>query len=96
MKNIKGIKKAVGDYQRLNAGGAYSPHYGVMMLNKETGEIWTDEFYSLGHNSWKEYKDKNIMNLSAYMEQREITVNMNNVRIIASRIMEKFKMTYQS
>lgn len=88
MKTIKGIKKAVGLYQRLNAGGAYSPHYGVMMLNKATGEVWTDEFYDLGHNSRKEYKDKNIMNLSAYMEQREIDVNMRNVRTIAESLLK--------
>lgn len=85
-KVISGIKKAVGSYQRLNAGGYYSPHYGVMMLDRGTGEVWTDEFYDLGHNSWKEYRDKNIMNLSSYMEVQGISVNMANVRTVAESL----------
>lgn len=83
---IKGIKKAVGKYRRANAGGAYSPHYGVLMLNKETGEVWTDEFYSMGRNSWKEYRDENIINLSGCMAQQEIFVNMENVRTVAESL----------
>lgn len=83
MKKISGIKKAVGDFQRANAGGYYSPRYGTLMLDRGTGEVWTDEFYDLGHNSWKEYKDRNIMDLSGYMGQRGIPVNMANVRTVA-------------
>lgn len=60
---ITGIKKAVGDYKRANAGGIFSPIYGCLMLDRSTGEVWTDEFYSLGHNEWKEYHDKSIINL---------------------------------
>lgn len=63
MKKIKGLKKAVGDYQRANAGGHYSARYGKLMLNARTGELWTDEFYSLGHNSWAEYEDSDIIDL---------------------------------
>ena len=40
---IKGLKKAVGDYQRVNSDGPYSPCYGEIMLDAETGEIWTME-----------------------------------------------------
>ena len=86
-KVISGIKKAVGSYQRLNAGGYCSPHYGVMMLDRGTGEVWTDEFYSIGHNSWKEYRDRNIMNLSSYMNMRNIPVNMANVRTVAESLL---------
>lgn len=46
---IKGLKTAVGDYKRANKEGYYSPRYGYLMFDRESGEIWTDEFYSLGH-----------------------------------------------
>lgn len=45
---ITGLKKAVGEYQRANKEGYYSPKYGYLMFDKATGELWTDEFYSLG------------------------------------------------
>lgn len=64
---IKGLKKAIGDFNRANADGMYSPHYGVLMFNKSTGEIWCDKFYDIGHNSWKEYHDENIINISYMM-----------------------------
>lgn len=56
------------------------------MLEKEAGEVWTDEFYSTGRNSWKEYQDENIINLSGYMAQQEIPVNMENVRTVAESL----------
>ena len=77
---IKGLKEAVGDYKRANSEGAYSPRYGVLMYDKSTGELWTDEFYSLGHNSWKEYHSESIVNLSSLMRERGVEVNMKNVR----------------
>lgn len=52
---LKNLRKAVGDYQTCNKGGIYSPRYGVLMLDPETGELWCDEFYSLGHNSFSVY-----------------------------------------
>ena len=60
---LKNLKKAVAEYKRLNAGGPYDPFYGYLMLDTETGEMWTDEFYSLGHNSWKQYEKDSIINL---------------------------------
>ena len=75
-----GLKKAVGDYKKLNAGGYYSPHYGYIMFDKSSGKLWTDEFYDLGHNSWINYNDKNIINLGAIMSREEIGVNMQNVK----------------
>lgn len=79
-KNIKGLKKAVGDYQRVNAGGCYSPRYGYLMYDKEDGSLWTDEFYSLGRNSWKEYYSKTIVNIGSMMVKRGIDINMKNVK----------------
>ena len=77
---IKGLKKAVGDYNRANAEGYYSPRYGYLMYDKNDGSIWTDEFYSLGHNSWKEYHSDTIVNLGKMMAEREIEVSMNSVK----------------
>jgi hypothetical protein len=77
---IKGLKKAIGDYKRANAEGYYSPRYGRLMYDKADGEIWTDEFYSLGHNEWKEYHSDTIINLGSIMEEREIEINMQNVK----------------
>jgi hypothetical protein len=50
------------------------------MYDKADGEIWTDEFYSLGHNEWKEYHSDTIINLGSIMEEREIEINMQNVK----------------
>ncbi len=77
---IKGIKKAVGEYKRANAGGHYSPRYGVLMFDYSDGEVWTDEFYSLGHNSWKEYHSESIVNLSNMMSEKNIEITMANVK----------------
>lgn len=87
MRKILGLKKAVGEFHRTNAGGYYSPRYGTLMLDRGTGEVWTDEFYDLGHNSWKEYQNRNIMNLSGYMGQWGIAVNMANVREVVESLL---------
>ena len=77
---INGLKKAVGDYQSLNREGGFSPWYGELMYDTETGEIWTDEFYSIGHNTWREYHSKTIVNLGEMMGEKDIAVNMKNVK----------------
>ena len=66
MKKITGLRKACRDYREANKDGYYSPRYGRMMLDIEKGELWTDEFYSLGHNSWKEYHDKSIVSVDGW------------------------------
>lgn len=77
---IKGIKKAVGEYKYTNAGGPYSPHYGVLMFDYADGKVWTDEFYSFGHNSWKEYHSDSIVNLGRMMQEENIDITMANVK----------------
>lgn len=77
---ITGLKKAVGEYQRANKGGCYSPKYGCLMFDKATGELWTDEFYSLGHNEWEQYQSNSIINLGRIMEKNNIEINMKNVK----------------
>lgn len=78
--NLSGLKKAVGDYNRLNSGDPYSPWYGHLMFDTSDGSLWTDEFYSLGHNTWNEYHSKSIVNLGKQMADEGIAVNMKNVK----------------
>lgn len=77
---IKGLKKAVGEYKRFNAGGTYSPEYGVLMYDKSDGTLWTDYFNSIGHNSWKVYHSDTVVNLGSMMAEQNITVSMENVK----------------
>ncbi len=77
---LKGLKKAIGDYKRANSGGAYSPRYGRLMLDKSTGEIWCDEFYDLGHSWYTQYKSPDIINLGREMGDRNITPTMQTVK----------------
>ena len=82
-KKIKGLKKAVGEYQWANSQGTYSPWYGCLMFDKNTGELWTDTFYSLGHNEWKEYHDSDVVNLGSMMAEEapyEYVVSMKAVK----------------
>lgn len=79
-KKIVGLKKAIGDYKRANAGGHYNPFYGYLMFDTSDGKLWTDEFYSIGHNSCKVYHSNTIVNLGAMMAERGIEINMKNVR----------------
>lgn len=83
---IKGLKKAVGDYRRLNKGGAFDPWYGYLMYDTSDGNLWTDEFYSIGHNTWKQYHSPTVVNIGKMMTQDGIEINMKNVKeFIASR-----------
>lgn len=56
---IKGLKKIAGESKSLK--GFYSPEYLQLNYNKETGEAWADFHHSLGHNSWNQYDDENIL-----------------------------------
>ena len=87
---IVGIKKAVGEYQRANAGGCYSPIYGNLMLDRSTGEVWCDYFYSLGHNSWKEYHDPAVIDLSREIQQDRKAICMRTVKEYAARICSSY------
>lgn len=63
---IAGLKKAVGAYRDANSGGRYSQWHGKLMLDRETGELWTDEIY--GRNNWREYHNPAITCLSNWMQ----------------------------
>lgn len=87
---IKGLKVAVGDFNRANSGGKYSSTYGYLMFDKSTGKLWTDEFVSAGHNAWKSYDSDSIVNLGLLMEERNIDVNMHNVKDFITNSFEGF------
>ena len=80
MLKLKGLNKAIGDYHRANSGGPYSARNGRLMLNKSTGEIWTDEFYSFNLNNWKEYHSKDIINLGLIMENDGYEITREEVK----------------
>ena len=88
VKQIKGLKKAVGDYKRANAEGRFSPRYGVLMFDKSDGNIWTDEFYDLGHGSFNHYHSKDIVSLSKMMLEDDVPITMETVK---KYIKENFK-----
>lgn len=77
---VSGLENAVNEYQIANAGGVLSPRYGYLMLDLADGQVWTDEFFSLGHNDWKKYHSDSIIYLSIEMHKRRIPVNNKTVR----------------
>ena len=77
---IHNLKKAIGDYKRFNDGGAYSQRYGLLMYEKSSGYLWTDEFCDLGHNAYIVYDDDDVVNLGLLMKEKDIEVNMENTK----------------
>ena len=69
---MNGLKKASGatcDY------GYYAQEYDEIFYDRSTGEIWTVYQVSLGHNSWSEYHDADVIkvcNASMHMTMQEI------------------------
>lgn len=93
MLKLKGLNKAIGDYHRSNSGGPYSSRYGYLMLDKSTGEIWCDEFYSLGQNEFKRYHSDNIINLGYRMESEGYEITRDNIKeycLLKYRIISKY------
>ena len=68
MKNAKitGIRKAITEYKNWLA--IDYRHTANIMLDKSTGEVWTDIF--LDCNEWKEYHSDDIISLSDYVRLR--------------------------
>ena len=77
---IHNLKKAIGDYKRFNEGGAYSPRYGLLMYEKSSGHLWTDEFCDLGHNAHAIYANDDVVNLGLLMKEKGIEINMKNTK----------------
>lgn len=67
-----GLKKASGSTQNY---GWNSGLYDEVFYDKATGEIWTVTQVSLGHNSWTEYHDPNVIkicNTESHMTMQEM------------------------
>ncbi len=65
---ITGLKNAIGTYRRVNSGGPYSPHYGYLMFDTESGHIWCDEFCDFSHSWYVDYNgDTSVINLAYAM-----------------------------
>ena len=65
---VKGLKKISGESKKLN--GFYNPEYLQLNYNTATGEAWADYHYSIGHNSWTEYKEPEIINCGNITEKK--------------------------
>lgn len=77
--HMRDIKTAVKDFQEANKGGLYDPSYGLLMLDTESGNIWTDTFYNTGHSSSIAYDSPHIVNLGRMMNERELEINAESV-----------------
>ena len=69
---IKGLKKTSGMTRDF---GPYSGHYIEIFFDRKTCEVWGVWQYSLGHNTWTEYHDPNVIkicNTDHHMKMVEI------------------------
>jgi hypothetical protein len=69
---MHGLKKASGETQNY---GYYSGSYVQINYDVSTGDVWTDYHYSLGQNSWTEYRDSDVITVcrtSCHMTMQEI------------------------
>lgn len=67
-----GLKAASGETYNY---GCYSGKYVEIFYNRRTGKIWTIFQYSLGHNSWTEYRSPDVIkvcNASTHWTMQEI------------------------
>lgn len=70
---MKGIRKVCGATKGLM--GYYSPEYLELFYDRSSGEVWTVYQYSLGHSTWTQYDDEDIIkisNLSSAKTMQEI------------------------
>lgn len=86
---LKGLKTAIGDYKKANAGGDFSPNYGVIMYNRKTESLWVDTFNDTTHMMRKMYEDANIVDLLKWSKaNKRLTDNdkvcMNTIKRLAT------------
>lgn len=75
---LKGLKKLSSETKNLS--GYYSGKYIQVNYDPKTNEIWGDYHYSLGHNTWTVYHDKNIINCGNIYEPCTMKYLMNMVQ----------------
>ena len=82
---ITNVKKAVGEYNRINQGHA---NYGYLMLDRESGKVWVDEFCDWSRSSYVQYDCPAVINLVRWAAERwpneVIRVTMQNVKLWAA------------
>ena len=69
---IKGLKQASGNTRNY---GDYSSEYDEIFYDMNSGEVWTRYQCSIGHNSWTEYHDPDVIkicNTGRHMTMQEI------------------------
>ena len=70
---MTGLRKVAGQSKWLR--GYYNPNYLQLNYDRSTGEVWADEHYSLGHNSWTQYHDSDtitVCNICTQQTMQEI------------------------
>lgn len=81
MKMIKGLKKAVGDFKRYNAGGPYSDRYGILYFNISEREVFANEYigFGRGNSIWPNDNisliSKMMKEENPYLEESKITMS---------------------
>jgi hypothetical protein len=71
-KKIKGIKKAVGDYNRWD-GQARIYH------DRSTGDTWT-RTYPAGNKSWNEYRDPDVIEVHSKNSRSREKISMKELK----------------
>lgn len=94
MKKIIGLKKAISEYRRCNSGDPYDSHYGILMFDFKSGELWVDEFVASNHCSYTNYRSNTIINLSFLMTEDGYEVNMKNVKKYIEENIEEWEQKY--
>ena len=74
MLKITGIKKVAGESKSLR--GPYSSIYLQLNYDRETGEVWTDEFVDSNYSFRHIYHNENIINCGIICDP----VRMNEIR----------------
>lgn len=86
-KIISNVKKAVEDYRSANGHGPYSSNRGVLMLDRASGKVWTDEF--IDTRSYIIYDDEDIIELGSVIHLHGFAITEKSVTYYAAKYMKK-------
>lgn len=83
---MKGIKRVCSDTKTLR--GFYSPEYLQLFYDAKTDELFTEFLFSIGHNSFIQSDDPEIINLGFLYEP----MTMQEVKEYVDREMMRIKL----
>lgn len=91
---IKNLRKVAGELQAnlSKSNTYYSGIYMQVDYNVETGELIAAYHYSLGHNNWTVYHDKNFVRIGNYIKpctMQELVTDIIN-QLIDNKQMENY------